>query len=105
MEPNKSHENEDLQGELQAPVETDPEQAILHQDTYRKVMFGEVADPLYPPHPGPPEAEEDELTRAAMSDPAAHNLNMSNPNPTAWRIITVFGVAVLALSIVFWWMK
>lgn len=97
-----TNENKNLNTE---PVETDPEQAILHQDTYRKVVLGEVADPLYPPHPGPPEADEDELTRAALSDPAAHNLEMPNTQPTFWRLITVVAFSVMALAIVFWWFR
>ncbi len=83
----------------------DLEQAILHQDGYRKVMFGEVADPLFPPHPGAPESSEDELTRAAMEDPAASTMHGARPEPTFWRFITVLVFAVLALAVVFWWFR
>jgi len=85
-----------------APV--DPEQAILHQDTYRKVLFGEVADPLFPPHPGAPESSEDELTRAAMEDPAGR-VQASHAEPTFWRFITLLVFAVAALAVVFWWFR
>jgi hypothetical protein len=84
---------------------TDPEQAILHQDCYRKVMFGEVADPLFPPHPGTPVSSEDELTRAAMEDPAAGMVQVAHPEPTFWRFITLLVCAVGALTVVFWWFR
>lgn len=79
----------------------DPEQAILHQDTYRKVMLGEVSDPLFPPHPGAPEAPEDELTQAALDDPGTEP-PVSQGQPTVWRIVALLAFAVIALSIVFW---
>ena len=80
----------------------DPEEAILHQDTFRKVLMGEVADPLYPPHPAPPEAAEDELTQAAMEDPGVAELQEPHPQPTLWRLVTLIAFAVIALTIVFW---
>ncbi len=83
----------------------DPEQAILHQDTYRKVLFGEVADPLFPPHPGAPEAPEDELTQAALEDPEAAHLELPHPHPTLWRLVVLLVFAVVALACVFWWFR
>lgn len=80
----------------------DLEQAILHQDSYRKVVLGEVSDPLFPPHPGPPESSEDELLHAAMEDPAATQLELSHPHPTLWRLVVLISLAVVALMIVFW---
>lgn len=80
----------------------DPELAVLHQDTYRKVMFGEVSDPLFPPHPAPAEATEDDLTRAAMEDPAACEVEAPHANPTFWRVVVVLVVAIAALTLVFW---
>lgn len=80
----------------------DPEQAILHQDTFRKVYLGEVSDPLFPPHPGPPEAMEDELTQAALEDPSASDLQATHAQPTLWRVVTLLVFAVVALSVVFW---
>ena len=81
----------------------DPEQAILHQDTYRKVILGEVSDPLFPPHPGAPESSEDELTRAAMEDPAALAGEDGHAEPTVWRLIALLVFAVVALTVVFRW--
>ena len=83
----------------------DPEQAILHQDTYRKLVLGEVADPLFPPHPGLPETSGDELTRAALEDPAAAQVHAGDPSPTVWRLVTLLVVAAGALAVVFWWSR
>ncbi len=83
----------------------DPEQAILHQDTYRKIVLGEVADPLFPPHPGVPETPGDELTRAALEDPAATQIHVGDPSPTVWRLVTLLVVAAAALAVVFWWSR
>lgn len=44
---------------------------------------------------------EDELTRAALSDPAAFE-EPAPTGPTAWRVITLFVVAILALAGIFW---
>lgn len=44
---------------------------------------------------------EDELTRAALSDPAAFDAPAPS-GPTAWRWITLFVIAILALAGIFW---
>lgn len=44
---------------------------------------------------------EDELTRAALSDPAAFE-EPAATGPTAWRFITLLAVAILALAGIFW---
>jgi len=93
---------------MTAPAPEEPqdlEQTILHQDGYRKVMFGEVADPLFPPHPGAPESTEDELANAALEDPAASQLQVPHPHPTLWRLVILISIAVGALTIVFWWFR
>jgi hypothetical protein len=82
-----------------------PDQATLHQDTYRKVMFGQAADPIFPPHPAPPEASEDELTQEAMNDPGIEDRDASKPVPTLWRALLLIIVASIALSFVFWWWR
>jgi len=83
----------------------DLEQAILHQDGFRKVLLGEVADPLFPPHPGEPEASEDELTRAAVEDPAALTVQRVHSEPTFWRFVAILVCAVVALAVVFRWLR
>ena len=72
------------------------------QDGFRRVYFGQVADPLVPPHPGAPEAPEDELTQAALQDHAAETRDVPMLRPTLWRVVFLVVLAVLALAIVFW---
>ena len=68
---------------------------------WRTVVLGQVSRDILPPHPEPPEAEQDELTLAALSDPADVRREEGDPNPTFWRVLVVVLVAVAALSIVF----
>ena len=75
------------------------------KETYLKVILGQVVDPLFPPHPDPPETSEDELTRAAMEDPAGFGPEAQDSKPTLWRIVTLLSFAVLALGLVFWWRR
>jgi hypothetical protein len=45
--------------------------------------------------------EEDELTQAALSDPASVHEAEPDPHPTFWRVLVVVGIALAALSVVF----
>jgi hypothetical protein len=69
---------------------------------WRRVYMGQVADPLVPPHPEPPESPEDELNRAAMEDPGASTRDMTESRPTLWRVVVLIVLAVVALAVVFW---
>lgn len=69
---------------------------------WKQVYFGQVANPLVPPHPEAPEAPEDELAQAALQDPGAATRDMVDTRPTFWRIVVLILVAVAALAIVFW---
>jgi hypothetical protein len=69
-------------------------------DTFRRVVFGQVADPLVRPHPEAPEAEEDELTRAALMDSESAETEPSD-EPTAWRWVVLLAGTALALYILF----
>ncbi len=73
-----------------------------HQDGFRRVYLGQVSDPLIPPHPGSPEATEDELTAAALQDPATEIRDTPLLKPTLWRVVFLIVLAVLALAVVFW---
>ena len=44
---------------------------------------------------------DDELTRAALSDPAALDEAVES-GPTAWRLVALLGIAILALAGIFW---
>lgn len=73
------------------------------QDTFRKVYFGPLADPLIPAvREDPAPDAEDELTRAALEDPDAQQLNLpQDGQPTLWRLVVLILFAVAALGIVF----
>lgn len=45
--------------------------------------------------------EDDELTRAALSDPAAFEEPLP-PQPSFWRVVALVLVAVGALAMIFW---
>ena len=73
-----------------------------HQDSFRRVYLGQGSDPLGEPHPGKPEATEDELTQAALEDPAKSVRDMTQLKPTLWRVVFLVVLGVLALTVVFW---
>jgi len=70
-------------------------------DAWKDVVMGQVSHPLVAPHPEPPEAGEDELTQAAMADPADVAYQQGDPRPTFWRVLVVVLIAVAALAVVF----
>jgi hypothetical protein len=75
---------------------------IVKQDSYRNVVFGQIADGLIPTHPGPPEADYDELTDAAINDPAAKELDAQDEHPTIWRALFLAALVIVVLAVVFW---
>lgn len=86
---------------------TDPEpgaSAPKDKDAWKVVYFGQLSRELVPYHPDPPETPEDELTEAALSDPESSTRGepRSPGRPTLWRALTVLGVAIIALALVFW---
>jgi len=74
----------------------------VKQDNYRHVMFGQIADGIMPPHPDSPETTEDELSAAALSDPAASETDNRPYQPTIWRALFLIALAVVSLAILFW---
>ena len=70
-------------------------------DAWKDVVMGQVSHPLVAPHPEPAEAGEDELTQAAMADPADVAHQEGDPRPTFWRVLVVVLIAVAALAVVF----
>lgn len=79
-------------------------QELPPRDAFREVYFGQLAQPLVPDHPEAPEAEEDELTQAALSDPDSQRLSLpQNNQPTLWRVVALVIFAIAALGIVFVW--
>jgi hypothetical protein len=74
----------------------------VKQDSFRHVMFGQIADGLLPPCQSSQVSDEDELSQAALSDPDASADAGHQYQPTAWRVIFLLVVAAAALAIVFW---
>lgn len=72
------------------------------QDGFRKVCMGEIADPIFPPHPEPEETPEDELTQAALADPGHAYPEQVQQAPTAWRTVMLLLLGAGALAFVFW---
>ncbi len=71
------------------------------QDTFRKIYFGQLSDPLLPEPEVPSSTPEDELTRAALEDPDAYQGEEIDPRPTSWRWVFLLLLAVGALAVVF----
>jgi len=74
----------------------------IKQDGYRHVIFGQIADDLIPSRPGPSVSTDDELSIAALSDPAASEQEKQEQQPTAWRIVFLIVIISVALAVVFW---
>ena len=87
-------------GDETGPAATPPRD----RDAWKLVYFGQISRDLVPYHPEPPEAPEDELTRAALADPESPTRGEAGPlpGPTFWRVLAVLAVAVVSLAVVFW---
>jgi hypothetical protein len=93
--------------ELDEGPGTDPEQPgapkPVDKDAWKLVYFGQLSRDLVPYHPDPPEAPEDELTQAALSDPdSVTRGETATTGPTFWRVLTVVAIAIGSLALVFW---
>jgi len=73
----------------------------VDRDAWMPVVMGQAVRGFVPPHPEPPEALEDELTLAALSDPCDVRQQEEDARPTFWRVLVLVLIAVAALSIVF----
>lgn len=81
----------------------EPEILAVHpQDSFHRIFFGQVEEPLFPPPNPPCDTPEDDLTRAALNDPAAHTLDIHDSPLTLWRLMALVILVVVALAIVFW---
>jgi len=74
----------------------------LKQDGYRHVIFGQIADGLIPSPTDTSPSTDDELSMAALSDPAASETEKQIRQPTAWRIVFLIAIISVALAVVFW---
>jgi len=83
--------------------EPEPSPVPKDKDAWQVVYLGQLSRDLVPYHPDPPEAPEDELTEAALSDPDGATRGEAAPNgPTFWRALVMVAVAIIALTLVFW---
>ena len=84
---------------------TEPEEKPkpVDKDAWKLVYFGQLSRDLVPYHPEPPEAPEDELTQAALSDPdSVTRGETAAPGPTFWRVLVLMAIAIGSLALVFW---
>ena len=75
---------------------------IHPKDSFHRIIFGQVEEPLFPAPNSPSDMPDDELTRAALNDPAAHTIDIRETPPTLWRFLVLIALVVGALTIVFW---
>jgi len=81
----------------------EPEVLEVHpQDSFHRIIFGQVEEPLFPAPNAPSDLPEDDLTRAALNDPAAQIVDIQDTPPTLWRLVVLIILVVVALAIVFW---
>jgi hypothetical protein len=77
-----------------------PDQATRHQNSYRKVMLGQVADPIFPSTSQPSDVSEEEFIQQAVED---HGPRMRNRHhvPPLWRWLFLVILVSIVLGIVF----
>ncbi len=94
--------------ELDEGPGSEPEEAgrpnpPVDKDAWKLVYFGQLSRDLVPYHPDPPEAPEDELTQAALSDPdSVTRGEPAGSGPTFWPVLAVVAIAIGSLALVFW---
>lgn len=89
--------------EPSGPEPEEPEILEVHpQDSFHRIIFGQVEEPLFPAPSVPSDTPEDDLTRAALNDPAARTFDIHDTPPTLWRLVVLIILVVAALAIVFW---
>ena len=94
------NEHEDL-----LPIDQKPEESevpMVQQDSYRRVLFGQASDPLFPPHPAPPEVPEEELSKQAMADSEGYRQRAAGLVSPVLRGLLLIAIAAITLGIVFW---
>ncbi len=81
----------------------EPEILEVHpRDSFHRIFFGQVEEPLFPAPNPPSDMPEDDLTRAALNDPAGRTVDIQDAPPTLWRLLVLIILVVVALAIVFW---
>jgi hypothetical protein len=96
--PTKSHKKQ--RSNTSEPEPEPPDQATRHQDSYRRVVLGQISDPIFPSTSLPPAVPEDELTSQAMEDRGARKRDRRRPMSTLWRWLFLVILGAIALGIV-----
>lgn len=91
----------DAEGSEPRPPEDMP-QELGAQDSFRRIYFGQLSEPLIAEPLSPDPTPDDELTRAALEDPAGRDIEWVDPMPTSWRWIFLMVLGIVALATVFW---
>lgn len=103
---NLNDPEKDLEKVPEPMMGTDPEEPeileVHPQDSFHRIIFGQVEEPLFPAPPSPSDTPEDDLTNAAMNDPAGRIVDLPDTKPTLWRFLALIVMVVVALTIVFW---
>ena len=77
-----------------------PDQATRHQDSYRRVILGQAADPIFPSTSQPPNISEEEFMLQALGDPGPRMRNRHHV-PPLWRWLFLVILVSIVLGIVF----
>jgi len=100
--PQKTPETDPLETGPPETAQEEPEILEVHpQDSFHRIIFGQVEEPLFPAPNVPSDTPEDDLTRAALNDPAADTHDRHETPPTLWRLVVLIILVVVALAIVF----
>ena len=82
------------------PEPEPPDQATRHQDSFRRVVLGQISDPIFPSTSLPPVVPEDELTSQALEDRGARKRSRRHPVSALWRLLFLVILGAIALGIV-----
>ncbi len=83
------------------PGMPDERESCHEIQAWKPVVVSRVEVEGLPMHPECAESAEDELTRAALSDPGDVACQEPDPHPTFWRVLIVGLIVLGALSVVF----
>lgn len=81
-------------------MSTAPVRPEMPQDGFRRVILGQASDPLFPPHPGPPEVPEEELTQEALADTYHARRRRKWGFSPLWPVLALAALALIVLSLV-----
>lgn len=71
------------------------------QDTFHKVLFGQISDPIFPSHPEAPEVTDAELAKQFEEDSSPSRQDATRLSSPYGRVLVLWIVVGIALGIVF----